>query len=165
MKPVSRRIDESLLNELSRAAGHTPRRRLNHNFHRDYLEPCQRLLNAVEPGTYVRPHRHLDPPRPECFVLLRGRMTVLLFADGGDIAEIIPLTATGPCWGVDIPPGAWHSLVSLEPGTVFFETKPGPYLPLSDKDFAPWAPAEGSKKAEEYLEFLTGRVHERGTDA
>lgn len=160
-----RRIDDRLLDELSRAARQSPRWRLNYNLHEDYLEPCQRLLNAVEPGTYVRPHRHLDPPRPECFVLLRGTMAVLLFAEGGEIAEIIPLAAAGPCWGVDIPPGAWHSLVSLESGTVFFETKPGPYLPLSDKDFAPWAPAEESAEAGEYLKFLAGLVHGGGDHA
>lgn len=158
MKPVSQRIDARLLDDLSRAARQRPRLRLNHNLHEDYLEPCQRLLNAVEPGTYVRPHRHLDPPRPECFVLLRGSMVVLLFAEDGGIDEIIPLAANGPCWGADIPLGAWHSLVSLETGTVFFETKPGPYLPLADKDFAPWAPAEGRVEADEYLKFLTGLV-------
>jgi len=163
--PVPQRIDNRLLDELSLAARQRPRLRLNHNLHEDYLDPCQRLLNAVEPGTYVRPHRHLDPPRPECFVLLRGRMAVLLFTEDGGIDEIIPLTASGPCWGVDIPPGAWHSLVSLAPGTVFFETKPGPYLPLADKDFAPWAPAEESTEAGDYLHFLTGLVHERGSHA
>lgn len=160
-----RQIDARLLDELSRAARQRPRLRLNHNLHEDYREPCQRLLNAVEPGTYVRPHRHLDPPRPECFVLLRGTLAVLLFAEDGGIYEIIPLAANGPCWGVDIPPGAWHSLVSLEAGTVFFETKPGPYLPLSDKDFAPWAPAEESVEAGEYLKFLAGLVHGGGDHA
>ena len=165
MKPVSQRIDARLLDDLSRAAGQRPRLRLNHNLHEDYLDPCQRLINAVEPGTYVRPHRHLDPPRPECFVLLRGSLAVLLFTEDGGIDEIIPLTAAGPCWGVDIPPGAWHSLVSLEPNTVFFETKPVPYLPLSDKDFAPWAPAEESAEASKYLEFLTLQVHGRGDHA
>ena len=141
--PVPQRIDNRLLDELSLAARQRPRLRLNHNLHEDYL----------------------DPPRPECFVLLRGRMAVLLFTEDGGIDEIIPLTASGPCWGVDIPPGAWHSLVSLAPGTVFFETKPGPYLPLADKDFAPWAPAEESTEAGDYLHFLTGLVHERGSHA
>jgi cupin fold WbuC family metalloprotein len=163
--PAPQRIDARLLDELSLAARQRPRLRLNHNLHEDYLDLCQRLLNAVEPGTYVRPHRHLDPPRPECFVLLRGRMAVLLFTEDGGIDEIIPLTASGPCWGVDIPPGAWHSLVSLAPGTVFFETKPGPYLPLADKDFAPWAPAEESAETKDYLEFLTGLVHGGGDHA
>jgi hypothetical protein len=49
--------------------------------------------------------------------------------------------------GVEIPAGSWHALSILEEETVLLEIKPGPYLPLSDKDFAPWAPEEGSSSA------------------
>jgi cupin fold WbuC family metalloprotein len=56
--------------------------------------------------------------------------------------------------GVDLPAGIWHSVIALQSGSIFFETKPGPYLPLSDKDFAPWAPAEGSEAASNYLRRL-----------
>lgn len=34
--------------------------------------------------------------------------------------------------------------------------KTGPYDERLDKDFAPWAPAEGSPEASRYLEQLTG---------
>jgi len=163
--PAPQRIDDRLLDDLSRAAQAAPRRRKNHNLHGDYDDPCQRLLNAVEPGSYVRPHRHLDPPRPECFLLLRGRLAVLLFADDGGIEEVVLLAADGPCRGVDIPAGVWHSLVSLEAGSVFFETKPGPYRPLADKDFAPWAPAEGSADAEAYRRTLEVAVVAGGARA
>jgi hypothetical protein len=54
----------------------------------------------------------------------------------------------------EVPAGTWHALVALERGSVFFETKPGPYVPLTDKDFAPWAPEEGSEEAGEYLDNL-----------
>ena len=45
----------------------------------------------------------------------------------------------------------------LEPDTVVFEVKPGPYQPTSDKDFAPWAPAEGGPDAPAYLADLEAR--------
>ncbi len=147
-------INDSLLDALCRAAFVSPRRRKNHNFHQHYDEPCQRLLNAVDPGSYIRPHRHLTPAKPECFVLLRGRMAALIFADDGRVERLIPLSATDGCLGVDIPAGVWHTIVALASGSVFFETKPGPYQALTDKDFAPWAPVEGSPEAEPYLQSL-----------
>jgi hypothetical protein len=42
----------------------------------------------------------------------------------------------------------------LEPGTVFFEAKAGPYLPLNDSEIAGWAPPEGDDGALLYLEQL-----------
>ena len=131
---------------------------MNHNLHQSYDEPCQRLLNAMEPGSYVRPHRHLTPPKPECFLVVRGRFAAFIFADDGTIERGILFAAGDSTLGVDIPAGVWHAVVSLESGSVFFETKPGPYLPPSDKDFAPWAPAEGSVGAPAYLAALLRAV-------
>jgi cupin fold WbuC family metalloprotein len=154
-------IDQALLDALSLAARQSPRMRTNHNLHASYEDPCQRLLNAVEPGSYIRPHRHLEPAKPECFVLLRGRMAALIFNNDGAIERIVALTVGGGCQGIDIPAGTWHALVSLESGSVFFETKPGPYRALSDKDFAPWSPAEDSPEAGAYLRFLENVVRHR----
>ncbi|WP_305047064.1 WbuC family cupin fold metalloprotein [Geoalkalibacter sp.] len=147
-------IGPSLLDQLTAAARSHPRLRQNHNLHAGYDEPCQRLLNAVEPGSYIRPHRHLDPPRPETFVIMRGRLGVFVFREDGHIEHTLILARDGAAHGVDLPAGAWHTVLALETGTVFFETKPGPYLPLDDKDWAPWAPAEGSVESAGYLERL-----------
>ncbi len=145
------------LDRLSIAACASPRRRLHLNLHADYADPCQRLFNAVEPGSYVRPHRHTDPPKPECFVVVRGRFLLLIFAGDGRIVERLVLSPSGPAVAADVPAGTWHAIVALEPGSIFFETKPGPYLPLSDKDFAPWAPAEGSEAAIRYLQEVMSK--------
>lgn len=139
------------LDELSAAASANPRRRLNLNLHGDYADPCQRLYNAVEPDSYIRPHRHTAPARTECFVAVRGRFHLLIFNDEGQVVQRVELSPTGPVVAADVPAGVWHAVVSLEPGSIFFETKPGPYTPLTDKDFAPWAPAEGSGEAAGYL--------------
>ncbi len=147
-------IDDELLDGLTAEAEQNPRLRKNYNFHQNYDEPCQRLLNAVEPGSYLRPHRHLFPPKPECFILLRGQVAIVTFDDRGEVERVLRLAPGGGSIGADIPAGTWHSVVSLEAGSVFFETKPGPYVPLSDKDWAPWAPAEGSPEVEGYLARL-----------
>ena len=130
------------------------RLRQNLNLHADYADPCQRLFNAVEPGSYIRPHRHADPPKPELFLAVRGRFGLLLFDADGRVVEAEPVAPDGPCVAVEVPPGLWHTIVALEPGSIFFETKPGPYIALSDKDFAPWAPPEGSDESLDYLARL-----------
>ncbi len=38
--------------------------------------------------------------------------------------------------------------------TVLFEVKPGPFDPKTDKEFAPWAPAEGSAEDEMFMSQL-----------
>jgi cupin fold WbuC family metalloprotein len=138
-----RRADLDLL---SKAAREAPRLRMNRNLHR-MDEPVHRLLNAIEPGSWVRPHRHLDPPRSETLVVVEGALGVVLFDEGGAVLEAVRLEAGGETFGVDLPPGTWHGLVALEEGTVFFETKPGPYVAPASADRASWAPAEGDPGA------------------
>ena len=151
-------IDQKRLDLLSLEASATERRRKNLNMHDDYADPCQRLFNAMEPGTYVRPHRHLDPPRAECFLVVRGKMALVVFADDGQVEMIVPFGDGCETVAMDLPPAMWHTLVSLETGSIFFETKPGPYAPLSDKDFAPWSPVEGSGEARTFLANLMEKV-------
>jgi cupin fold WbuC family metalloprotein len=67
-------LNSALLADLTAQAQANPRLRQNLNLHADYDEPCQRLLNAIEPGSYIRPHRHLTDPKPECFIGIRGRL-------------------------------------------------------------------------------------------
>ena len=64
------------------------------------------------------------------------------------------LAAGAEVVGLDVRPGVYHTVVTLEPDTVVFEAKTGPYNERVDKDFAPWAPAEGSPEAQRYLATL-----------
>jgi cupin fold WbuC family metalloprotein len=155
-------IDSKLLDSLSAQARANPRHRKNLNLHQNYDEPSQRLLNAMEPASYIRPHRHLIDPKPESFIGLRGRLVLLIFAESGEVEQIIPFGPGEDVLGVDLPIGIWHSVVCLETGSVFYETKPGPFLPIYDKDFAPWAPVEGSPEAPAYLQGLVELVVARG---
>lgn len=146
-------VDSGDLGRLSGAAAASLRGRANFNLHPELADPVQRFLNAIEPGSYVRPHRHaLAEGRWELFVILSGAVAVLVFNDDARVVERVELDAAGGTLAVEIPPGVWHALTALKPGSVMFEFKPGPYSPLSDKDFAAWAPAEGDPAAAQWVE-------------
>lgn len=135
------------LSGLSEEAACSARLRKNLNVHPVLADPVQRLFNALEPGTYARPHRYSRPDGWELMVVVRGAFSVLVFDDHGRVAERIDLRADGGDCAVEIPAGTWHTVVSRVPRTVMFEVKPGPYSPVADKDFAAWAPEEGSADA------------------
>lgn len=142
-----KQFDTTALVDLCNAAGAAPRLRKNLNLHAELDDPVQRLLNAFEPGTYLRPHRHAAPPKWELFVAITGHAAVLTFADDGRVLERVDLDAEGGTRLVEIPEGAWHTLVALAPRTVLFEVKRGPYLPNPPQDVAAWAPPEGDVRA------------------
>ena len=155
-------VSSALLDELARAAREAPRLRINHNLHPSLDDPIQRFFNCLEPGSYVRPHRHLEPPRWEVFVALRGRAAVLTFDARGGVRSRWEISPQGPEVAVEIDGGTWHSVVALSSGTVLFELKPGPYSPIADKDFAVWAPAEDAPQRARYaIWFEAARVGDR----
>ena len=147
-------IDRKLLDRLSTQAGENPRLRKNWNIHESDDFCCHRLLNAIEPGSYIRPHRHLDPTKNETFMIVGGRLGVILFDEAGLVAKKILLAADGDTLAVDIPHGIFHTAVSLATGTIFFEAKAGPYLPLADGEKAVWAPEDGTPDVAPYLAGL-----------
>ena len=143
-------IDQTLLDETSRAAKNSKRNRINHNFHQ-MDDPVHRFLNAIEPDSYIRPHRHLTPPKAEIFLILRGRGAILIFDEEGEVTKRVILDPLQGLHGVEVEAGVMHSILSLEENSVFYEVKQGPYIPMADKDFAPWAPEENSTEAKNYL--------------
>ena len=156
MNMIPTLIDVELLDTVSAAAQTSPRGRKNHNFHTADAAQCHRLLNAIEPGSYIRPHRHLDANKSEAMLVLRGSLGLVIFAEDGQVIQAIELAAGGTRCGVDIPQGCWHSVLALCAGTVFFEAKAGPYRPLGDEERAPWAPLEGDAAAVAYARQLQG---------
>jgi cupin fold WbuC family metalloprotein len=130
---------------------------MNHNFHVGPDDNPHRFLNVLLRGTYIRPHRHADPPKAESFLVLEGAAELILFDDAGRITERYQLgmeARGGKTWGVDLAAGIWHTIVAVTDRVVCFEVKPGPWEPSSDKEFATWAPAEGASGAGAYLEGL-----------
>ncbi len=154
-------IDLPLLDAVSAEARGNTRRRKNRNFHDDDAALAHRLLNAIEPGSYLLPHRHLDANKDETMIVLRGCLGVIFFDDVGEVEQTVELTPQGFVCGVDIPHGVYHTILALAPGTVIIEAKAGPYLPLTDAERAPWAPAEGTSAAAAYARTLSERSARR----
>jgi cupin fold WbuC family metalloprotein len=142
-----RLIDQALLDTLAAEAAASPRRRKNRNFHPGDDFVAHRLLNALEPDSYVMPHRHLAIDKDETLIALRGRFGFLAFDDSGKVRQRLLVEAGGPLQGVDIAHGTWHTVFALESGSIFFEAKAGPFVPLAADERATWAPAESDAAA------------------
>lgn len=123
-------IDKELLDTVSEQAKASPRLRMNFNFHQSLDDLCHRMLNAIEPGTEVPIHRH--PTKDESFVILRGKVRSTTYNDDGIIIDSVVLSQEDGVYGVDIPKGVWHKLESLEPNSVIFECKEGPFVPYEE---------------------------------
>ncbi|MEN7433109.1 WbuC family cupin fold metalloprotein [Chromobacterium sp. TRC.1.1.SA] len=140
------------LADLSAKAACAPRLRAHHNIHTELDDVVQRLAIAMEPDTYVRPHRH--PGSPELLIMLSGALDWIEFDASGETVAARHRLGDGGARAFEMPAGTWHSVVSLEPGSVVFEVKRGPYQPLPESDQAAWAPTEGDARVADMLAFL-----------
>lgn len=125
-------IDKSLLDTVTSGAKESNRLRMNYNFHDSLDAPCQRLLNALEPETIVPIHRHQHTA--ETYILLRGKLRMMFYNDDKEIIEETVLSSESTNYGIHIPAGVWHAMEVLASGTVIFETKDGPYMPIQECD-------------------------------
>ncbi|MDH4275940.1 MAG: WbuC family cupin fold metalloprotein [Gammaproteobacteria bacterium] len=152
-------ISQSSLDELSRIATTMPRRRMNSNLHPDLNDSIHRFCNALEPCTYLPPHRHVGADRWELMTVLRGSVAVLIFNDLGTVIERLVLGPQEANYAIEIPGGTWHALTSLAAGTVILEIKHGPYIKVEGANLAAWAPAEGTPQADAMEQWMrTARV-------
>jgi cupin fold WbuC family metalloprotein len=147
-------ISADLIDRCVIASRQSPRLRIIQPLHKTPDAQLHRMLNAVQPGSYIQPHRHLFPPKAESVIVLRGAIYVFLFSSDGIIDAIHIIKAGSINLGIDSEPGVFHTFAAIEEDTVLFEVKPGPYNQADDKDFAPWAPVEGAHGAKEYLDNL-----------
>ena len=125
-------INEELLDRVTGEAKRSPRLRMNYNFHETLDAKAQRLLNALEPGTVLPVHRHCQTA--ETYLVLRGVIKVLFYDDRKRLLETFLLDPREGNYGVHIPKGQWHTLEVIESGSVIFEVKEGPYIPLGEED-------------------------------
>lgn len=97
-----------------------------YNFHKTLQDKCQRLLNALEPGTVMPIHHHnVD----EMFVILRGKVRVTIHDEEDKVIQDVILSPKNGNYAVNIQAGEWHSVESYESGTIIMEVKEGPYVP------------------------------------
>ena len=120
-------IDKKLLDSLTAQATESPRLRMHYDLRNSSNDQSQRMLNAMEMGTKLPIHRHTTTS--ETMIVIRGSLKEIFYDDKGNITEEFTLSATGPNYGLNIPINIWHSLEVLEPNTVIFEAKDGPYQP------------------------------------
>jgi cupin fold WbuC family metalloprotein len=146
-----KQINNEILRSLITKAKESPRKRAHFNLHPELNDPVQRLCIAMEPDTYIRPHRHSDPETWEIIMILRGSLALLFFDDKGKVLERTILSAGGQVTAVEFPQNTWHAPLSLETGTVVFEVKQGPYKPIEETHLASWAPSEGNAETSKFL--------------
>ena len=65
-------------------------------------------------------------------ICLRGHFEEYLYDASGALVETVDMVPGGDV--LNIPAGQWHSLRSLESGTVLFEAKDGAWEPQADED-------------------------------
>lgn len=147
-------LDNNLFEALCEKAEESPRRRAHHLIHESHSESVQRMLIALQPGTYFRPHRHRHPPKWELLLVLKGIAAWIGFDQQGRVTGRTEAGAHRACKGLECPPGTWHSLLCVRPDTVIFECKPGPFSSVHAEDFAPWAPEEGARDAADYVRWM-----------
>lgn len=126
-------INKELLDSLTEQAKASPRLRMNLDLRTSEADTSQRMLNAIEPGSVVPIHRHQKTS--ETFVVLRGRVVEEFYDEQERMCTATyEVSPNGAVCALNIPVGTWHTLRSLENGTVILEMKDGAYEPIQDYD-------------------------------
>ena len=123
-------ITKETLDELTTRAKASERQRANLDLRNSPEDQSQRMLNALEPGTIMPIHRHKSTS--ETCVCIRGHFEEYFYDDNGVLTDTIDMVPGGVV--LNIEKGQWHSLKSLESGTVLLEAKDGPYHPLEEDE-------------------------------
>lgn len=123
-------IDKKIFDELSAKATENPRLRQSMDLRNSPEDLSQRMLNALEPGTVMPIHRHLGSS--ETCVCIRGHFEEYFYDSDGQLTETIDMVPGGVV--LNIEKGQWHSLKSLESGTILLEAKDKPYAPLTPEE-------------------------------
>ena len=126
------KIDHTLLDSLTAQAKVPPRLRMNYDLRNSTEDTSQRMLNAIEPDSVVPVHRHRKTS--ETVVVLRGCIVEEFYDDAGKLVDSIEVSPCGSVCALNIPAGCWHTLRSLESGTVILEMKDGAYEPMAKED-------------------------------
>ena len=127
------KITQAILDDLTAQAKASPRLRMNLDLRNSPADGSQRMLNAIEPDSVVSIHRHQKSS--ETVVCLRGRVVEEYYDElERTCTEAIELTPNGETVALNIPAGQWHTIRSLESGSVILEMKDGRFEPIQDCD-------------------------------
>ena len=147
------KLNERIIEETLQKARNSIRKRAIYCFHTSNNE-IQRMVNAFLIDRYVQPHKHENPDKYDFCYILKGELAVVSFNDKNEISDSVILEEKGANKFVVVPPKVWHTSICLSNESVVYEMREGPYDPKTNKQFALWAPPEGSLEAKTYLESL-----------
>lgn len=151
-------VDQEKMNALLEESKNSPRKRANLCLHTEKSDLIQRIVMALQPETYMQAHKHETPAKRELFTIYQGEVAIVIFTKEGEVSNIYRM-APDKIRTIELSAGIYHALVALKPDTLLFETKDGPWESVeTDKQFAPWMPAEESAEAGEYLEKLKDKI-------
>ena len=147
MKYINRKIIEEQIG-LSRKS---KRKRVIYCYSKQE-DNIQRMINAVQPDSYIPPHKHLH--KTEVFIALCGKFLVVEYDDFGGIKEYCIISGKGENNGAEIQMNTWHNFIALKKDSVLYEFIDGPYINNSEhKIFPEWAPKE--EEYEKGMVFIT----------
>ena len=139
-------INDELLSSLHKEASESARLRKNFDLRTTPEDSSQRMINALEVGTKIPIHRHMDTS--ETVVCMEGCFDEVFYEELPDIDASGPVhngeTALDESmfkeiarvricpregvYGLQVPKMAWHTIDVHEPSAIF-EAKDGAYIP------------------------------------
>ncbi len=140
-------LDEETVKAGCESALESPRKRIIFPIQRTQDALVQRLINFMQPGTYIRPHKHPLAHATETMKVLQGAIHFFIFDDQGAVIRHFPVSSKDQFGVLDIEPNVWHSFIVTRPDTVLLEIKKGPYDAATDKEFAGWSPDEDTEES------------------
>lgn len=143
-------LPPELIEEGLKQSRQSPRGRMLLPIHRHQDDLVQRMINFLQPGTYIQAHQHPRECATETILVTAGCLGFVIFDEKG---EVLSTHRLGPGEMIDIEACVWHGVLALAEDTVILEIKRGPYND-EDKVFANWSPPEFSEEAPAYLKKL-----------
>ncbi len=144
-------LSDKMIEDGLKASRESERLRIILPIHREQDARVQRMINFLQPGTYIRPHKHPIDHATESLILIQGSIRFYTFDEDGNALTENEVQSKPLPGVIDIEPQVWHSFIVMEEHTILFECKKGPYDAKTDKIFADWSPEEGSDEVEEWI--------------
>lgn len=150
-------VGQSDVEFLKMRALENPRLRCRLCLHPSVEDRLHDMIIVFRCDTYFRPHRHLE--RQQSFHVLEGALRLVILDNEGEIVRVLDIAAgeQNGAFITRIPAGHWYSFVFRSKWLVIQEIAPGPMIP-NEREYAPFAPAEGDPSGPAYAEFLRERV-------
>jgi cupin fold WbuC family metalloprotein len=145
-------IQQSDIDEVIKEASLAPKRRLSILLNDSFSEKPQRFVNCLSKSTYVRPHNHVFTKHWELMSWISGAVYVLFFDDNGKVINKVKMHENG-VKVIEIPYTIYHCFITLD-CAAYLEVRDCKYDPILDRNYAPWAPAENSADADDFMKKL-----------